>query len=87
MTTWPNRSRSDPVKVAVGFSPRIALGAWPRRVATVEKHLPRLMRLYATRPFPVSHRGLKPTATVATSLRDAAALLREQCRGMLAKAA
>jgi len=66
-----NRSRGDQMMVAVGFSPRIAPVRRPRRVATLEKLAPRFMRRYATRPFPASHRGLKPTATFASSLRDA----------------
>jgi hypothetical protein len=67
-----NRSRSDPMMVGVGFTPRIAPGMWPRRVARLEQPAPQFMRRYATRAFPAPHRGLKPTATVASSLRDAA---------------
>src|SRR5881397_682371 len=64
-------SRSDTGKVAVGFSPRNAAVLRPRRVATLEKPVPQFMRRSATRLFSISHRGLKPTATVAASLRDA----------------
>jgi len=68
-----NRSRSDWMMVAVGFSPRRSSSeTWPRRVATLERLTARFMRRYATRPVSDSHRGLKPTATVASSLRDAA---------------
>jgi len=72
-------SRSDRAKVAVGFSPRSAAVAWPRRGATLEKTAPQFMRRYATRLIPALHRGLKPTATVAPSLRAAVALPRELC--------
>jgi len=77
-----NRSRSDRVMVAVGFSPRSAAAIGPRRVATLENPAPQFMRRYATRPVPASHRGLKPTATFALSLRDAvfALSLREESR-------
>ena len=80
------RSRSDPVTVAVGFSPRIGTPMTRRRVATLEKLGLPFMRRYATRPFPAMHRGLKPTATVGASLRDAV-VLREQCRRMGVKPA
>ena len=75
-----DRSRSDKVKVAVGFSPRNAAVLGPRRVATLEKSAPQFMRRSATRLFSISHRGLKPTATVGASLRDAglAVSFREQ---------
>src|SRR5438093_7528543 len=76
-------SRSDKVKVAVGFSPRNAAVLGPRRVATLEKPVPQFMRRSATRLFSISNRGLKPTATVAASLRDAgpaAAFLRQSRR-------
>ena len=44
---------------------------WPRRVATLENPTLHFMRRSATRGIFVSHRGLKPTATIASSLRDA----------------
>ncbi len=44
----------------------------PRRVATLENPATQFMRRYATRLLAASHRGLKPTATFASSPRDAA---------------
>ena len=72
-------SRSDAAMVAVGFSPRIERKAW--RVASrrlshspVERlapwTCPHFRRRYATQPGFRQIRGLKPTATIAASLRD-----------------
>ena len=59
-------SRSDGVKVAVGFNPRKDEPKKMRRVATVEFN-----RRYATCVFPLAaFRGLKSTATCSSSLRD-----------------
>ena len=64
-------SRSDALKVAVGFSPRKSAPLTPRRVATLETgsvlfHAP----LRGATDFPTMFRGLKPTATFTLSLRD-----------------
>ena len=74
----PPTSRSEAVMVAVGFQPTVGTPAGTRRVATVERSLTRSSRdvlwrsSVATRrrAFPASARGLKPTATIYTSLRD-----------------
>ncbi|PWU13424.1 MAG: hypothetical protein C5B50_19295 [Verrucomicrobia bacterium] len=66
----PGGPRRGRAKVAVGFSPRLAERRSQCRVATLEKSRA-LARRYATQmPFGVGSRGLKPTATVAPSLRD-----------------
>src|SRR5439155_10813027 len=60
--------------VAVGFSPRTGADAEPRRVATLESALGRTINrsIVAPRRPPISRstRGLKPTATIVSSLRD-----------------
>ena len=63
-------SRSDALKVAVGFSPRKSAPLAPRRVATLET-APVLSHasLRDATKFPL-FRGLKPTATFTLSLRD-----------------
>jgi hypothetical protein len=62
-------SRSDNAKVAVGFSPRTAVYERARRGATLERGGD-FKRGYATQAFAFSDRGLKPTATIARSLRE-----------------
>ena len=56
--------------VAVGFSPRGGPGFGARRGATLEMGLA-VRRRYATRLPRTASRGLKPTATVVASLREA----------------
>ena len=68
LETFP-ASRSDVVKVAVGFSPRIHAEQIPRRVATAGG-ISLIERRYATQQSADSFRGLKPTATISPSLRD-----------------
>src|SRR5947207_11782650 len=72
-------SRSDGaaerhMKVAVGFSPRTGADAKPRRLATLEItcHPTSNHSCVATRHPPALRRdrGLKPTATIVSSLRD-----------------
>src|SRR5437867_6950925 len=63
-------SRSDALKVAVGSSPRNSAPPAPRRVATLE---PTVRSQASLRDAALSRprfRGLKPTATVASSLCD-----------------
>ncbi len=74
--------------VAVGFSPRTGADAEPRRVATIDPAIgPAIHRsCVATRRPPISRstRGLKPTATVMSSLRDEnppADLILSSCAG------
>jgi hypothetical protein len=62
-------SRSDNVKVAVGFSPRIFGNQRVRRAATLER-AGHFKRGYATQSFVLLSRGLKPTATLIGSLRE-----------------
>jgi len=64
-------SRSDALKVAVGFSPRKSAPPAPRRVATLETD-PVLSHasLRDSNEFRTLFRGLKPTATFTLSLRD-----------------
>jgi len=64
-------SRSDALKVAVGFSPRKNASLARRRVATLEatRVLTHASLRDATE-FPPQFRGLKPTATFTPSLRD-----------------
>ena len=69
------RSRSDWVKVAVDFSPRVDRKIAWRRGATLARRLApwrtkRFNRRCATASAPGSCRGLKSTATVVPSLRD-----------------
>lgn len=63
-------SRSDKVMVAVGFSPRWKIGCI--RVAERRMNHPAAFNCrYATRDLlSASIRGLKPTATFASSLRE-----------------
>ena len=61
--------------VAVGFSPRTAGKTIPRRVATLEiaqQPMPNRSCVATRRPRPLSGvtRGLKPTGTITSSLRD-----------------
>jgi hypothetical protein len=67
-------SRSDPVRVAVAFKPR----SQGNRVHVAERRLKstptkRFKRRSATPPCGTLSRGLKPTATVLASLREAQA--------------
>jgi len=66
----PAPSRSDAVKVAVGFSPRKAAPAFSRRVATLETRTTLHASLRDAAMSCAWFRGLKPTATVTWSLRD-----------------
>ena len=71
------RSRSDWVKVAVDFSPRVDRKIAWRRGATLARRLAAwrtkvFNRRSATAPAPGSGRGLKSTATFVPSLRDSA---------------
>src|SRR6185503_289884 len=63
-------SRSDAMKVAVGFSPRSIAQPARRRVATLETPLLSHASLRDAVLSCAWLRGLKPTATVASSLRD-----------------
>jgi len=64
-------SRSEALRVAVGFSPRSGVLKEPRRGATPESgKLDRIKRRSATQRASAMIRGLKPTATVGMSLRD-----------------
>ena len=69
-------SRSETTMVAVGLSPRTTGTREPRRVATVESVCGPLINFSSVaprrRPNSRSIRGLKPTATITASLRDAA---------------
>jgi len=60
--------------IAVGFSPRTAGNTMPRRVATLEiAHHPMPSRTCVATRRPAAlrrDRGLKPTATIVSSLRD-----------------
>ena len=60
--------------VAVGFNPRFAAPPNPRRVATVERSCLGTHSCVATRRGRIGalNRGMNPTATVESSLRDAA---------------
>ena len=63
-------SRSDVLKVAVGFSPRNSAPPAPRRVATLEPPIRSQASLRDAALSRPRFRGLKPTATVASSLCD-----------------
>ena len=59
--------------VAVGFSPRMVIGQRRRRRGATQETRSRLSqreRRSATPVHACHHRGLKPTATLAASLRD-----------------
>jgi hypothetical protein len=62
-------SRREALMVAVGLNPRFAE---PKdgNVAEARASVSALERRSATRSLPAMHRGLKPTATVGSSLRD-----------------
>ena len=71
-------SRSDALKVAVGFSPREEGDNHSRRVATLEKPVAddfqaSLRDATLRQSVP---RGMNPTATIRTSLREDEGLLR-----------
>jgi len=67
-------SRSDVLKVAVGFSPRKAAPAFSRRVATLESLPLPHASLRDAAPVPPLSRGLKPMATFTASLCDGASV-------------
>ena len=85
-------SRSDEAMVAVGFSPRTAdRQTVKRRGATRETHEPSdttmafNRRAATARVCLVCNRGLKPTATLNASLREAASALHRFGRGIRAQ--
>ena len=66
-------SRSDAATVAVGFSPRLSIAQAPRRGATSEREMEFQSSLRDERFDGTLIRGLKPTATFKSSLRDGTA--------------
>ena len=71
---WPPlASRSDATMVAVGFSPRATTDLDASRRWSAETTVQASLRDARGR---AGHRGLKPTATITSSLRDCQKLIR-----------